>query len=323
MKLSELLEQIKSISEEHQYKGIKIADLPIYLAISDNNKLALIVQSQSRSIPQYISSNLVSLRLNEKFTINVNGDICKNQSFHILQCESINSLLVETFILLSQAFANQIKGIQSAENELVIFFDSLIQLFKLTPSNNLQKERQGLWGELFIIKHYGVRNRLISMWHTEPTNKFDFSLGKLRFEIKTTTGLERVHTFSHDQLYCNNSKRVVIGSLILREDNAGLSLRELINYTRISIGSNLQLLLKLEKAIKRAGMLDDVDKGPIYDEEEALSNLAWYRAEDVPKFPLQEPPGVSNTHYRVNLTGCPKMENKEIEYLLKEHPSSN
>ena len=49
--------------------------------------------------------------------------------------------------------------------------------------------------------------------------------------------------------------------------------------------------LKLEKAVRRAGMESSTEPSPVIGAAEAEESLAWFRSRDVPHFRVPEPPG--------------------------------
>jgi len=63
--------------------------------------------------------------------------------------------------------------------------------------------------------------------------------------------------------------------------------------------------------------MDSLDEtGPIYDALEAQMTLAWFRSTDAPHFRMPEPPGVSQTHYRVDLSTAPQLGTQELNEWL-------
>ncbi|UNC91286.1 PD-(D/E)XK motif protein [Candidatus Contubernalis alkaliaceticus] len=306
---------INNYDESHQFIGFQFDRLPIYLAVGPGLCLALLVPTEGDVSPGY-KSNLVSLKLSIKCSISIEGETIESKKFDILQCESTEPAHVETFILLCQAFVSSLTELPNSHDAIYQFFDSLLTLFRAQPASNLFKERQGLWGELFVMYSMGKTKEMISYWHKESTRKFDFSSGNKRIEVKTTTGINRVHAFSHQQLYSNSGHEIAIASIMLRPEEAGLSLKGLIDAARQEVASDFENLKKLERAIKSAGMDDPLVTGPVYDKEEALENIAWFFAKNVPKFPFPEPVGVSGARYNVVLSLSPQIAGDELDTFI-------
>jgi len=279
--------------------------------------IALLVPTDRVASPG-LKSNMVSLKLCVKCTITIEGTTIKSKYFDILQCESSDLVHIDTFVLLCQAFVSTLFEQSNTRDAIWQLFNSLLALFTLQPASDLSKERQGLWGELFVMRALGATKHLVQYWHKEVSRKFDFSYGSKRIEVKTTTGSNRIHAFSHQQLHSNSGNDIVIASMMLRPEEAGLSLRELIDDARSKLADDYENLKKLERAVKYAGMDALEEIGPAYDEGEALANLSWFRAVDVPKFPLPEPAGVSGTRYNVDLSTAPRMSVSELERFIAD-----
>ncbi|CAH0255526.1 hypothetical protein SRABI80_03090 [Peribacillus frigoritolerans] len=182
----------------------------------------------------------------------------------------------------------------------------------------MERERQGLWGELFFITQAGNIKSFMKHWHKEPNRKFDFVKDCLRLEVKSTSLQERIHAFSHQQLFNSKPNETVIASLILRKEDEGLSLRELITTVFEHISDDLSLIIKLEKARRLAGMETPMEIGPIYDERFAKENLKFYHVSNVPQFPLPEPPGVTDTRYNVDLSTIRNIPDNELDKWMKK-----
>lgn len=313
-KATEILEELKKTTSHHDFNAIAIDhQVPAYIAIDQMGLFSLLVEANSNRQAQNMTTDLVALRLAANCTLNLSEGI-QQKKLHVLQCLSQNEDLIHTFITLSLALCQQFSSKRSVEDVLETFFTSLVQLFQTTPQPNTSEARQGLWGELFLIRHLRNTVDMVNYWHSDPTRTFDFSSHLRRLEVKTTTSPERIHHVSHQQLYEQGNDEIVIASLLLLHDDTGLTLRELIDELRVVMKGNYQRLLKLEKAIRRAGMGQFLDSGPCFSETHATNNLAWYQVGVVPRFPQAEPPGVSGTRYKVDLSTVPRFS----EYSVRE-----
>ncbi len=110
-------------------------------------------------------------------------------------------------------------------------------------------------------------------------------------------------------------EEILIASILLRPEDAGLSLRDLIIEARRSLRGTEEYF-KLEEAARQAGMEALDESGPAFDEVQAAKSLSWYRASDAPHFTMPEPPGVSQTHYRVDLSNAPQVNFADLTNWL-------
>jgi hypothetical protein len=281
-----------------------------YVALDRRERPALFLPVEGRSCGPRLQANVVSLRPRTQCVLFVGESESVNGEFHVLQCESSDPATVDTFVLLLDALLARLRSGDVAADYLSTFFRALVSLFSIGSSSDPAKERQGLWGELLLMKLLGGASAWAHFWHTDPYSRFDFSAGLKRAEVKTTVGDARVHTFSHRQLFTTGGEEVAIASLLLREDPDGLSLRGLIESCRRELSDRPIELAKLEAAVRNARMGDPLEPGPSFDEPGV--ELAWFWAHEVPRFTQPEPPGVSETRYKVDLSSTPQIASLEV-----------
>ena len=192
----------------------------------------------------------------------------------------------------------------------------MVRLFAVTPAKDLQAERRGLWGELFMMSRVRGFRFWAPFWHSESTRRFDFSCGRNRVEVKITTRPERTHHFSHRQIYAIEGEEIVVASKVASEDDSGLSLRQLIQDCRSALLGTPDYL-KLEKAVRQAGMESSSETGTVIGLAEAEEGLAWFRSMDIPHFRVPEPAGVTETRYKVDLSTAPQVTAAELDDWLR------
>lgn len=315
MSALQLFEQLRSTPGGHQFLAAEIpGHAGSFLAADRIGRPSLFVSTQERAArPALRTANLV-LAPGQSFRLTLADASFRDGSFDRLSCESTASGDHDAFLLLVDMFTEQVPP-PAPRDALVLFFRSLVRLFATEQARDVAAAREGLWGELFLMRTVRGFRFWIPSWHSEVTRKFDFSAGSLRVEVKSAIGPLRVHHFGHRQLYAQPSEDILIASFLLREEDAGLSLRELVDECREAVRGTSDAL-KLERAVRSAGMEDPAEVGPRYDASEAQRSLAWYRAEDAPHFRMAEPPGVTETRYRVDLSVAPRLEQEELDQWL-------
>jgi len=264
------------------------------------------VEAQEKLDEPSLRTNLVLLQTNTLFRLTMPDGSQKTGVFHSLICESIDQSDKSAFLDSIEAFLSQNKNLLSAIQNIVPFFRSLIRLFAISPAKDLENERKGLWGELFLMREIKGYKFWVPFWHSEVTRTFDFTEREKKLEIKTSSGGERIHHFSHNQIFTLNQDKILIVSILVENDEIGLSLRQLINDCKAEI-FDTPYYLKLEKSIRYSGMNNSSESGPKYNLNSAKQKISWFQSIDVPHFCLPEPPGVSNTTYRVDLSRAPKL----------------
>lgn len=316
MTVADLFLELKANPSGHAFTVTPVSERPgAYLGIDSLGRPCLFVRADERPAEPPLRTTQVSLKLGQEYDLAIGDGAPIRERFHSLCCEASDRPGVETFLVLIDAFLASHEGSGLTADALSSFFRSLVRLFAVAPVQDLHGERQGLWGELFVMSRVRGFGFWAPFWHSEATRSFDFSTPGRRVEVKTTLGGPRIHHFSHRQVYALNGEEIVIASLLLREEDSGLALRHLINECRAALRET-PFHLKLEKAVRRAGMADTSETGPSFDAAEAEMELGWFRSADVPHFRVPEPPGVSETRYRADLSTAPRLPRNEVEAWL-------
>ena len=320
MSLAALLSKLRDRPSGHAFT---VAPVPgnqgVLLGVDMTDHPVLFVLAEAGAVEPPLRTNNVSLHIGQSYSLASMDDFPRTELLHSLRCETSDSPDVETFLLLAEAFLARQEAVGVDRHTLTSFFRSMVRLFEVTPAKDLQGERHGLWGELFMMSRVGGFRFWAPFWHSEVTRRFDFSCGRNRVEVKITTRPERMHHFSHRQIYAIEGEEIVVASIVASEDDSGLSLRQLIEDCRSALLGTPDYL-KLEKAVRQAGMESSTESGPAIDVVEAEEGLAWFRSIDIPHFRVPEPAGVTETRYKVDLSTAPRLTAIELDEWL--HPWS-
>jgi hypothetical protein len=238
------------------------------------------------------------------------GGTQRTDQYNAIFCLSDSADDIEAFLTVMESFLEQKTNGQISTKEISAFFSALLRLFSIRPDENNKARRQGLWGELYFMRQNRGYEFWAQYWHTETNRLFDFSSILKRLEVKTTLGHNRIHHVSHQQVYSSGSEEIYIASMMMTEDDAGLSLRSLIAECREALIENPHFM-KLEKAVRHAGMHSH-DEGPMYNDGEAAQSIRFFDVESVPRFQVSEPEGVSGTHYQIDLTNIPAVDDVRL-----------
>jgi len=137
---------------------------------------------------------------------------------------ALQRYFIEICLLILEKFKEE-----PSRKELATEIDDLIAIFTAIKTKG-KKTVQGLWAELLVIETSKYPDVLINAWHSSPSAKYDFTLGGDKIEVKSTSGEERIHHFSIDQLLHTAHSHLVIASTFVRESGhgfGGLSINDL------------------------------------------------------------------------------------------------
>lgn len=318
MKNNEIMEKIQELEipkENNEFNLFQLEDEKIYYGIDKNNNISFLMESITPNVTTIIQeTKYLNFSFNVSSKIMINGEKI-DKKMHILTCTSTQLNDIKAFVSLTEAFKKNI----DEEHPFIMkeLFSSLKNLFDDTNVKT-DTELQGFYAELYIIYYFMRKNvNILKYWQKKEKMKFDFSISEQKkLEIKSTLKDTRIHHFKHEQLL-SDLYDIVVGSLLLRESDTGLSLYDLILKIKNNSDNNYNILLYIENFIKN--ITEEKMREIKYDEIYTIDNLKFYRADMVPRFNEKTPEGVSKAEYDSDLSNINGVdEAKIIEWIKKE-----
>lgn len=177
----------------------------------------------------------------------------------------------------------------------------LAELFKMLQAPPRQSA-QALFAELLVIATSRDPASMARAWHVEPEDRFDFSSGPERIEVKSTSGETRQHHFSLEQVRPEAEVEVVVASVRVVRAADGLALAALLDRVRGLITDDNDLLLRVDHVVAQSlgGSLRRALRER-FDEEVARASLQFYQADNVPSVDPVLPLGVSRVRFIADL----------------------
>lgn len=304
--------ELKSNASEqmHDFMLFKYTEM-LFVGL-DNKKNCVVICKSNKpgrsSLRQ--RTKLLSIECNIQVNYVVDGHE-ENGKVHIIRCYTTSNKEQEIFIELAPLFDEA--SMQEEQEESLLETVSILTSFFANEIEPSDSELQGLYAELYTIRRYQAYLQLSKYWQSRDRMKFDFSItDKLKIEVKSTLKNERKHHFRHDQL-AHEMFDIYVVSYMLRHDDAGLSLYELIDITKSLISNDPRRLLILEKYLKNTSELRL--RQFRFNEQLTEKKCRIYRAEDIPRFVEDAPVGVTNAEYDCNLDSAVAINEEDF---LKE-----
>lgn len=223
--------------------------------------------------------------------------------FTVIRCTSQDAALRAYFLCVAGLLLECV-GVTPSAADISHAIDTLIELFRamtLAP----RKSVQGLWAELFVIAQARDPEMLIQAWHRLPADRYDFGVGSDRVEVKSTSGSARQHFFTLDQLHPPAGARVLIASLFVDAVGIGTSVQDLIEEIHAALGQAPELLLQLHQTVQLTlGNTWQQAQTAVFDRARAQRSLMYFEPHAIPRINFDLPPGVSDVHFRADLTGA-------------------
>lgn len=220
--------------------------------------------------------------------------------YSILQCLSDDSEVQACFL---RTIAGVVAGFggRVEARDLTELVNRLIALFRLVRQPRAQAIR-GLWGELFVLLSSRDCAQMVNAWHSNPIERFDFSSGDQRIEVKSSSTRSRDHLFSIEQVYPPSGASVLVASVHVEEQVNGTTLGEL--WDRASdAAADAVGRLKIERVcVESLGEDLAVGRASAFDADLAADSLAFFAVQDIPRLSPTVPMGVSQVQFRSDLS---------------------
>ncbi|SRR5579885_1871595 len=242
--------------------------------------------------------------------------VVEERTFTVIQCTAVEPYLHSYFLMIATPLMMML-GPEPTLSKVATLIDGFIEIFRalLLPP---KKSVQGLWGELFLIARSSNPRMLVGCWHVTPEDRYDFSLGGFRIEVKTAIGRIRQHQFSLEQLYPPTGTQVIIASILMERAGGGTSLEALITKVKESVQEKPELWMHFDRVL--ALSLGNSFRAALderFDYELAMESLAFYDPAVVPKLSPEVPIGVSHVHFRSDLSNAVRLTTDEVSRRAK------
>lgn len=227
--------------------------------------------------------------------------------FTIVRCLGLETTLHGYFLRVIGAVVASL-GSTPSRLDVANAIDKLVELFRAI-SEEPRKSIQGLWAELFLITRARDIASMITAWHVAPDDRYDFSAGNQRIEVKSTSGRVRQHHFTLEQLCPPSGTNVLIASMFVEHAGAGSSVIELADRIRSRISDHPDLVLQVDRIIALTiGEHWRYASDERFDRELAEESLAFFEPQAIPMISPNLPVGVSAVHFKSDLTGRPSAD---------------
>ncbi|WP_457618087.1 PD-(D/E)XK motif protein [Lutibacter sp.] len=274
----------------------------------NNPSLLIFISEQDKDF--YVANqNLFNLKVSHNLKCEVvleNKNIYNN--FSVVTYTGQDSDIKDLFLKTSQILIQSL-GRNPSNKKIKFIVGKFIELFK-SLKEVPKKSLQGLWAELFVIEQSKSPEKLIAGWYSIPEERFDFSFGDLRLEVKSANSEIRKHFFSSAQLNPIGDIRIVIASILVNRNVGGVSLKEIIEKLNIKLSSYPKQMEKLHLTVYSV-IGSDIDKinEVRFDYSLAKETYKLYNSTEIPKIEsISIPKEVTNVKFVSNLINSRSIE---------------
>lgn len=312
-----------SCVQQDRFTVVAIPGMPHRLGRSQEGYPKFFVHTNSSpSTVQNVIREILSVEYNVPCELVDNDGKRQKDNYSIITLRTQEKALQAYFIEIFTMMLNKMPHTPS-RRELSIEVENLITIFSAL-SNPPKKKIQGLWSELLVIEQSSHPETLINAWHSSPTAKYDFTMGRDKVEVKSTSSEERIHKFSLDQLNPSPNSRLIVASTIVRESaeaEDGLSVKGLYNKIceRVTaINSRLRLYTVIAETIGTdLAKLESV----YFDYTSAVDYLGYYDSKEIPHIDKANVPEfVTDVKFASNLSHLTDVRNPESHFEYSSSP---
>ena len=292
------------------------------LNLSPDGFPRFLVATSPDSMGVNIVREVLSVEYNTPCTVCGEGGVKEEAIFTMITLRSPEHSLQDYFIEIVLMLLEKFPPIPTC-HDLAVGMENLISIFSALTMPP-RKKIQGLWAELLVIEQSAYPMALINAWHVDPSAKYDFTLGRDKIEVKSTSSEKRLHHFSYEQLNPSPHSRLLVASTIVRESGDGengYSVYDL--YEKIC--SKLfvaEYRIKLYKVIAETVGQDVVKlKNLHYDYVQAVDSLRFYDANKIPHISKEGVPHhVSEVKFASDLSDIDDIRIQEPKYDISSSP---
>ena len=233
-------------------------------------------------------------------------------TFTVIRCRDSDSETTRYFLSVCETILRML-GDQPARTQVATAVNRLAAIFQRVrqpPARPLN----GLFGELYVLLRSRHAVRALAAWRVDERARFDFSDGEVRLDVKATGNRSRLHTFSYEQCNPPSGTVAVVASLHAEQTAGGPSLRSVIYEIEARVSAHADLVFKLHETVAAtlgASLHDGLSR--CFDMRLAGSSLRFFSLEGVPAIRGPLPMGVSDVHFRSDLSALPPIS---IEALI-------
>lgn len=298
---------LNSEVEDNSYRALSMESLPHRVGCSNEGDPMLFIECCDKEHVSDIKLSMFRVLFNRKCSLaDVDNNSLLEKDFAIIQMVADDQELIKYFFQVITIVLQRLP-VKPKVKKLKEEISKVIEIFTIPPKFSKEVVR-GLWAELFVIERSSNPEYLIKAWHEEPEDRYDFNDSVDKLEVKSTSGDQRTHIFSLEQLNPNDSSNLIIASVFVNSTGIGKSIFDLIEMITGRM-EDIDSCLKLsEIVLKTIGVHLDECKNMYFDYNFASDTLVYYDSKLIPSIDKNAiPPTVSAVHFRSNLTDVPSI----------------
>jgi hypothetical protein len=303
--LAELLAAVEPLAPDASsgaFRVVPIPDFPRhYIGRNATGQPCFLLGSPPGAFQAPVRLALLEARFGNLHRIHPVDGEAREELLSVITCTSPDVQAQAYFLHVCETIL-RIVGERPTLDTIVQSVQRLIEIFRRlsrTPSRSLN----GLVGELFLIAASRDVAACVQAWRSTDIDRFDFSTGNVRLDVKASADRLRIHHLSAEQCQPPAGTVGLLASLFIEASGGGQSLRELVDTIEAALAGRDDLILKVQETVAETlGESLPTAMGVRFDDRLALASLRFYDLATVPAIRDGVPPEVSGVHFRSDLS---------------------
>ena len=298
---------LKSEVDDNSFRVLSMEFLPHRVGCSNEGFPMLFIECCDKDHLSDIKLSMFRVLFNRKCSLaDIDNKIVTEKDYSIIQMISDDQDLIKYFFQVITIVLQRIPTnpkVKTLKEEI----SKVIEIFTVPPKFSKEVVR-GLWAELLVIERGSDPEYLIRAWHEEPEERYDFNDSIDKIEVKSTSGDQRSHLFSLEQLNPNNSSNLIIASVFVNPTGIGKSIFDLIDMISSRVKDTDCSLKLSEIVLKTIGLHLEECRNLHYDYNFASDTLTYYDSKVIPSIDKNSIPStVSAVHFRSDMSDVPSI----------------
>ncbi len=316
--LSELLGSVAPLMVGADEGAFRVISIPgyerHYVGRNSAGQPCFLLGSEPGAFQAPVRLALLEARFGNQHRIHpIDGDQ-REELLSVITCTSHDVQAQAYFLHVCETIL-RIVGPDPTLDSIVQSVQRLIEIFRRL-SRPASRSLNGLVGELFLIAASRDVRGSVAAWRSTDIDRFDFSTGNVRLDVKASAERLRIHHLSAEQCQPPEGTIGLLASLFIEGSGGGQSLRELVIAIETALGGREDLILKVQETVAETlGESLPSAMGARFDDRLALASLRFYDLATVPAIRDGVPPEVSGVHFRSDVSRTEPVTESDVQAM--------
>ena len=298
---------LKSEIDDNSFRSLSMEFLPHRVGCSNEGFPMLFIECCDKDHLSDIKLSMFRVLFNRKCSLaDIDNKNVAEKDYSIIQMVSDDQDLIKYFFQVITIVLKRIP-INPKVRTLKEEISKVIEIFTVPPKFSKEVVR-GLWAELLVIERSSNPEYLVRACHEEPEDRYDFNDSIDKIEVKSTSGDQRSHLFSLEQLNPNDSSNLIIASVFVNPSGIGKNIFDLMDMISPRLKDTDCSLKLAEIVLKPIGLHLEERRNLYFDYNFASDTLTYYDSKVIPSIDKNSIPStVSAVHFRSDMSDVPSI----------------